>query len=75
MIDGNKYEVTNAVNHDHFDCKGKFLGIIMHIENGLDDLSAESLASWKKELIGNLKEYEKRYVKHAKSTNPLLAKI
>jgi len=36
-IDGVTYELTNAVKMDHFDCKEKFLYIIMHIEQGYDD--------------------------------------
>jgi hypothetical protein len=27
-IDGVRYEVSNAVNQDHFDCKEKFMNII-----------------------------------------------
>lgn len=76
-IDGIKYEVTNSANQDHFDCKEKFLNLIMVIEQGFDDdyLTVDTLASWKKDLISKLKEFEKKYVKHAKSTNPQLAKI
>ncbi len=76
-IDGVTYELTNAVKMDHFDCKEKFLYIIMHIEQGYDDdfLTQDTLAAWKKELISKLKDFEKRYVKHAKSTNPFLADL
>lgn len=40
-----------------------------------DALNADSLAGFKKELIGTLKDFERKYVKHAKATNPVLAKI
>jgi len=76
-IDGIKYEVTNSANQDHFDCKEKFLNIIFCIETGFDEdyLTPDTLPGWKKELISKLKEFEKKYVKHAKTTNPQLAKI
>jgi hypothetical protein len=35
----------------------------------------DTLPSWKKELISKLKDFEKKYVKHAKSTNPFIADI
>lgn len=38
-------------------------------------LEPGTLASWKKDLLSKLKDFEKKYVKHAKSTNPILAKI
>ena len=75
QIDGVTYEVTNSANQDHFDCKEKFLNIIFHIEQQFDELDADTFPSWKKELINKLKEFEKRYVKHARTTNPALAKI
>lgn len=79
VIDGISYEVTNSSNQDHFDCKDKFLNIIRHLEMGYDDdyLTAETLSSFKKEMISKLKDFEKKYVKHvkAKSTNEALADI
>lgn len=76
-IDGNTYEVPTSVNFDHFDCKEKFYNIIQHIEMGMDDdyIQVDTLASWKKDLVNKLKDFEKKYVKHAKTTNPILAKI
>lgn len=78
-IDGVSYEVSNSANQDHFDCKEKFLNLIFHIELGYDEdgtpISVDSLAGWKKELISKLKEFEKKYVKHAKTTNPYLSEI
>ena len=40
-----------------------------------DELTPDNLASFKKELIGKLKDFERKYVKHVKTTNPLLAAI
>ena len=76
-IDGETYEVTNSANQDHFGCKETFLGFMQHLEIGLDDdaLSIDSLPSFKKDCVNKLKDFEKKYVKHAKSTNPILAKI
>ena len=55
------------------------MNIIRHLEQGYDDfpenLTQDNLSSWKKELISKLKDFEKKYVKHAKSTNPALAEI
>jgi hypothetical protein len=76
-IDGKQYEVTNSANQDHFGCKETFLNLIQIIENGCDDdfLTPDSLPGWKKELLGKLKDFEKKYFKHAKTTNPYLADI
>ena len=40
-----------------------------------DALTPESLGAFKKELITALKDFEKKYVKHVKATNPFLADI
>lgn len=76
-IDGETYEVTNSANQDHFGCKETFLGFMQHVEFGMDDdnIQPDSLASWKKDAVNKLKDFEKKYVKHAKQTNPPLAKI
>lgn len=76
-IDQIKREVPNSANQDHFDCKEKFMNIIRHIEQGYDSdfLEPSTLASWKKDMVSKLKDFEKKYVKHAKTTNPILAKI
>lgn len=76
-IDGVTYEVANSWNQDHFDCKEKFLNLMFVIEQYYDDdaLTPDSLGSFKKDLISKLKDFEKKYVKHAKATNPSLADI
>lgn len=40
-----------------------------------DEWNSDTFASWKKDLISKLKEFDKKYVKHAKQTNPGLADI
>ena len=77
-IDGEAHVVPVPVNLDHFNCRESFLNIIRRIEEGCDEddpINVDNLASWKKELLKELKEFEKKYVKHAKSSNPVLAKI
>ena len=77
VIDGQSYEVTNSANQDHFNCKETFMTIFQLLEQYYDgeELSADNLASFKKELTGKLKEYERKYVKHVKTTNGALATI
>lgn len=77
VIDGVTYEVTNSANNDHFACKESFMNIFMLLEQYYDgdELTPDNLASFKKELTGKLKEFERKYVKHVKATNPLLAGI
>ena len=76
-IDGVRFEVTPSWNSDHFACKETFLNLMRHIESGYDDeyLSPDTLGGFKKELIGKLKDFDKKYVKHVKGTNPALASI
>ena len=51
--------------------------MIRHIESNYDDdyLSPDTLGSFKKELISKLKDFDKKYVKHARTANPALAAI
>ena len=51
---------------------------MMKIEEGFDEdapLTWETYASWKKELSSMLKDFDKKYVKHSKTTNPFLLDI
>lgn len=51
--------------------------MIRHIESNYDDdyLSPDTLGGFKKELISKLKDFDKKYVKHARTANPALAAI
>lgn len=53
------------------------MNCIRHLEQGYDDdfLTPDTLPGWKKEMISKLKDFEKKYVKHAKTTNPYLSDI
>ena len=77
VIDGVSYEVTNSANQDHFACKETFMSVFQHLEQYYDgeELSPDNLAAFKKEVIGKLKDFERKYVKHVKTTNGLLAGI
>ena len=77
VIDGVSYEVTNSANQDHFACKETFMSVFQHLEQYYDgeELSPDNLAAFKKEVISKLKDFERKYVKHVKTTNGLLAGI
>ena len=76
-IDGVSYEVTNSANTDHVNCKDSFLELTRHLEQYYDDggLEPDNLASFKKDMTNKLKDFERKYQKHSKGTNPLLADI
>ena len=77
-IDGVSYEVTNSANTDHFNCKASFLEIMLHLDQFYDPdggLEPDNLASFKKDMTNKLKDFERKYQKHVKTTNPLLADI
>ena len=71
-IDGVEYEFSSAANQDCFNSKEGIVNITgmldpMRMEG---ELTPENLSSWKKELIKFCKEFDKSYVKHAKSIFP-----
>ena len=77
-IDGNTYIVSNSANTDHANCKDSFLSFLAHLELHYDPdggLEPDNLASFKKEMTNKLKDFERKYQKHCKGTNPLLAEI
>lgn len=75
-IDGKRYTVSNAALFDHFKCKEVIIGIWDHIKSDMtNNLEKSTFQGWKKDLSGKLKEWDKHYVKHARSTNPELAEI
>ena len=53
------------------------MNIMQHLEQYYDgdELNPDNLAAFKKELTSKLKEYERKYVRHVKTTNGLLASI
>ena len=53
------------------------MNILQHLEQFYDgdELTADNLGSFKKDLISKLKDFERKYVKHVNTTNGLLASI
>lgn len=76
-IDGREYPISNASNIDHFNCKQHLCGIWqVHFDHGnVEGISADTYVAWKKEAIKLLKEWDKMYVKHEKTTNKELGEI
>ena len=71
-IDGIPYEWSTGANGDMFKCKEAICDIqrICDPQTMESELSMETFTSWKKELIKICKEWDKLYVKHAKSVYP-----
>jgi len=76
-IDGKLYEVSNASNVDHFNCKMHMCSLwqIQFDRDKIDDLAVDNYVNWRKESIKVLKEWDKMYVKHEKTTNKELGAI
>ena len=76
-IDGTYYEVSNGAMVDHFTCKEAIVDLRNYIDPETREMSLtpDTMNSWKKDLVKMLKEWDKCYVKHAKSTYPELIKI
>lgn len=76
-IDGKLYEVSNASNVDHFNCKLAMcqLWALTLSQDSVGDLSVDNYLQWKKDAIKALKDWDKMYVKHEKTTNKELGLI
>ena len=80
-IDGIKYPVNSDTNADHYNCKETFMALIQQIDGGMDQeapdtfISDANLHIFKKDLGNRLKDFEKKYVKHARAHNPAIAEI
>lgn len=73
---GVKYTVTAGANHDHRNCRETLCQIWqMSTKDTVGDWTAEDFAARKKELTNKLKDWDKKYVKHAKTVNPELSLI
>ena len=71
-IDGNPYEWSAGAQTDMFKCKEAICEIqrICDPQTMESELTIDTFTSWKKELIKACKEWDKLYVKHAKSVYP-----
>lgn len=76
-IDGKLYEVSNASNVDHFNCKMALCGLwqVTFSSDAIADLSVDNYVAWRKETVKALKDWDKMYVKHEKTTNKELGAI
>ena len=75
-IDGKKYIVSNGAQLDHYKCKEVIVMLWEHLKRDqTESLDKNSFTGWRKELISKLKEWDKYYMKHTKTTNPELAII
>lgn len=75
-IDGKQYMFGNAAINDHFKCKELIVSIWEHLKDDFfKDLDKDKFTGWRKELLNKLKDWDKAYLKHMKSTNPELKDI
>jgi hypothetical protein len=76
-IDGKDYPISNASNIDHFNCKQHLCGIwqVQFDPSKIESLNPDDYVAWRKESVKMLKEWDKMYVKHEKTTNKELGAI
>ena len=75
-IDGTAYNFSNSAINDHFKCKELIVSIWEHCKDDFfKELDRDKFTSWRKELLNKLKDWDKAYLKHMKSTNPELSQI
>jgi len=75
-IDGKSYVFSNSAMLDHYKCKEIIVGIWDHCKDDFfKELTKDNYQSWRKELLGKLKEWDKAYIKHMRGTNPELSQI
>jgi hypothetical protein len=76
-IDGKDYPISNASNIDHFNCKQHLCGIwqVQFDPSKIESLNPDDYVPWRKESVKMLKEWDKMYVKHEKTTNKELGAI
>ena len=68
-IDGTNYEISNGTQVEIWNCKQLLFQIYNVIDSDMMNitLNVDSYATWKKELVKMLKEFDKLYMKHIKS--------
>jgi hypothetical protein len=71
-IDGVDYWITGAGQNDMWGCKEAIVQIFNDLDDGQMEMNCtfETYTGWKKDLIKNLKEWDKVYVKHIKAAYP-----
>jgi uncharacterized protein YdiU (UPF0061 family) len=68
-IDGVTYEITNGTQVEIWNCRQLLVDIYQVIDPSMMEMSLtpDSYVTWKKDLVKNLKEFDKVYMKHIKS--------
>ena len=68
-IDGTTYDITNGTQVEIWNCKQLMIDIYNAVDPGMADITfnMDSYTTGKKDLIKQLKEFDKMYVKHIKS--------
>jgi hypothetical protein len=71
-IDGTEYVISNSAMVDMWNCKENLVEVFNVLDDGtMDmDLTFETFAGWKKEIVKKLKDWDKLYIKHIKGTYP-----
>ena len=72
IIDGIKYEISNPVQVDMFNCKSAIVEVYNFLLPDSVEMNRtfENYTTWKKDLVKILKEWDKVYVKHIKTSYP-----
>ena len=68
---GIKYIISNNANNDTYACRGTVCNLWNHMSPDIvGELDMDNYTTWRKELVNILKDWEKKYHKHAKQVNP-----
>ena len=62
---GITYQISNGANNDTYACRGTICNLWTHCApDTIAELDADTYATWRKELVNILKDWEKKYHKH-----------
>ena len=76
-IDGVTYEVSNGATVDTWNCKTKLCDLwqLLNDDTFENEIVIDRYVAFKKEIIKELKDFDRKYVAHAKKINPEINKI
>ena len=76
-IDGELYDISNGAMVDTWNCKESLVEIYDYIDPTRieGECNSDTYTTWKKDLMKMLKEWDKLYTKHIKSTYPEMNSI
>ena len=77
VFDGVQYPVSAGENLDHWNCRCYLvLNLWAKLDReALDDMNASNYKAYKTDVVKMMKEWDKRYMKHGKTTNVGLGNI